>query len=157
MEAIDLHIRRYEDRDAEAVWDLHNRALHEIDAHGGNGPWDEDLHRIDEVYIRSGGEFVVGENNGRVVAMGALLPTGPGQGEIKRMRVEPSLQRQGLGRAILSALLEAARRRSLRRLHLETTAGQVAARGLYESSGFVMAGSRNEGNFEVLSYRLELR
>jgi ribosomal protein S18 acetylase RimI-like enzyme len=151
-----LHIRRYSQPDKQAVWRLHNVALEQIDAHGGNGPWDDDLHHIEHVYLETGGEFLVGIENARLVAMGALLPTAPGEAEIKRMRVEPDRQRQGFGRAILEALLAAARQRNLTRLHLETTTGQIAAQRLYESAGFVQTGRGRHGSFILLRYEKRL-
>lgn len=152
----DLEIRQYRDSDHDAVWDLHNEALNLIDAHGGNGPWDDDLHHIRQVYLESAGQFLVGTIDGRVVAMGALLPTGPAEAEIKRMRVAPALQRRGLGQAILSALIDKAIAAGITLLHLETTSGQIAARALYEKNCFVRHRARREGRFEVLTYRREL-
>lgn len=151
-----LQIRRYRQADKDAVWRLHNVALEQIDAHGGNGPWDDDLHHIEQVYLESGGEFLVGTENDRLVAMGALLPAGPGQAEIKRMRVEPDRQRQGLGRAILEALLDVAKQKKLSRLHLETTTCQIGAQRLYESAGFVRTGSGRHGTFTLLQYEKHL-
>jgi hypothetical protein len=58
-------------------------------AHLGNGPWDDDLHEIEAAYLRSGGEFLVGVLDGKVVAMGTLRRISPGKAEIKRMRVGP--------------------------------------------------------------------
>ena len=52
-----MKIRRYRESDQEEVWALHNLALEEADAHAGNGPWDDDLRHIREVYLDDGGEF----------------------------------------------------------------------------------------------------
>lgn len=67
-----LKVRRYRTADHDAVWQLHNESLLATGAHGGNGPWDDDLHQIEEVYLAPGGEFLVGLHQGRIVAMGAL-------------------------------------------------------------------------------------
>ncbi|MDQ3670324.1 MAG: hypothetical protein M3377_08620 [Actinomycetota bacterium] len=82
-----LRIRRFEDSDHDAVWALHNDALHHAGAHAGSGPWDDDLHAIRCVYHEQDGEFVVGMLDGELVAMGALRRSGPRRAEIKRMRV----------------------------------------------------------------------
>ena len=84
-----MEVRRYRAGDHDAVWDLHNVALNEVGAHVGNGPWDDDLHRIEAVYIQAGGEFYVGTIDGRIVAMGALKRLTDTRGEICRMRVHP--------------------------------------------------------------------
>ena len=67
-----LSVRRYQPGDRQAVRDLHNLALHDARAHGGNGPWDADLRAIESSYLDEGAELLVGTVNQRVVAMGAL-------------------------------------------------------------------------------------
>jgi len=148
----DLLIRRYRDADHDAVWDLHNTALNAVDAHGGNGPWDDDLHHVREVYLDAGGEFLVGERDGRLVAMGALCPLDQVTAEITRMRVHPDVWRCGFGQAMLERLQARAAELGYRLLHLETTAGQTAARGLYEKNGYVEVGRLRWRRFEVIAY-----
>ncbi len=132
----DLLIRRYRDSDRAAVWDLHNRALHAADAHGGHGPWDADLHDVSGVYVETGGEFLVGEADGRLVAMGALDRTDEYAAEIRRMRVDPAAWRRGYGRAMLEALQAQARDLGVRTLYLQTTARQEPAQALYRGAGY---------------------
>jgi len=60
-----LHIRRYEASDKRVVRRLHDDALNEVGAHLGSGQWDEDLNEIEDVYLGSGGEFLVGVLEGR--------------------------------------------------------------------------------------------
>jgi len=152
----DLIIRRYCEADHDAVWDLHNAALEAVDAHGGNGPWDDDLHRVREAYLERGGEFLVGEVDGRIVAMGALERTDAEDAEVVRMRTHPDFWRRGFGRAILTRLERRAAELGCRRLHLHTTAGQTAARGLYEASGYRLTGRTHWKRFEVLRYEKDL-
>ena len=147
-----MHIRRYEPTDHEAVWQLHNRALDAVGANAGNGPWDDDLHAIETVYIDNRGEFLVGEFEGRIVAMGALMRTDDHQAQIKRMRTHPEFQRRGFGQQILSALERRAMDLRYARLHLDTTRKQVAAQKLYEKNGYVFAGEGQVGRFPCLFY-----
>ena len=56
-----MQLRQYREDDHDEVLNLHNIALNEIGDHAGNSPWDDDLHKIEEVYIRPGGEFLVGD------------------------------------------------------------------------------------------------
>lgn len=84
-----LTLRRYQPSDQEAVWELHAVALVQTGAYISSGAWDDDLHRIEEVY---GGEFMVGLIEGRIVAMGALKRTTAERAAIKRMRVHPDYQ-----------------------------------------------------------------
>ncbi|MDP9370116.1 MAG: GNAT family N-acetyltransferase [Chloroflexota bacterium] len=147
-----LLIRRYETRDRDAVWALHNLALEQVGAHAGNGPWDDDLHRIEDAYLRVGGEFLVGLLGERIVAMGAFRRTGSNRAEIKRMRVHPTVQRQGCGRAILVELERRAASAGCITLYLDTTEGQVGAQHLYRRHGFRETGRTMRGGFETVLF-----
>ena len=147
-----MRIRRYLAMDHDAVWELHNGALLQVDAHAGDGLWDDDLRRIEAEYIETGGEFFVGTVSGRIVAMGALLRISDDRGEIRRMRVHPDFQRKGLGRQILLALEHRAVQSGFRTLILDTTAQQLAAIRLYTRSGYNEVGRSREASFEVLYF-----
>ncbi len=154
---MELVIRRYEARDYDAVWALHNLALEQVGAHAGNGPWDEDLHRIEDAYLRDGGEFLVGQLSERIVAMGAFRRMGSGRAEIKRMRVHPDVQRQGFGLAILVELERRAATGGCTTLHLDTTVGQVGAQHLYRRHGFQETGRTVRGGFETVLFEKRIR
>ena len=151
-----MKIRRYVVADHDAVWDLHNVALHQVNAHGGNGPWDDDLHRVEAEYIATGGEFYVGTADGRVVGMGALMKLSDDRAEIRRMRVHPDFQRRGLGRQMLSALEQRAVDLGFRTLLLDTTVQQVPAIRLYTQSGYKEVGRSRKGTFEVLEFEKKI-
>ncbi len=148
-----LLVRRYRDDDHDAVWALHNLALDSVGAHGANGPWDDDLHSIPSVYIDARGEFLVGRVDGDIVAIGALRQSGPGQGEIKRMRVHPRFQRWGFGREILFRLENRARELGYETLYLDTTVGQTAAQALYRCHGYMETRRTQLGPFEAIRSR----
>jgi|ERR1043166_7500341 ribosomal protein S18 acetylase RimI-like enzyme len=152
-----LAIRRYEPSDHDAVWELHEIALRAANADAGDGPWDDDLDRIEEVYLNSGGgEFLVGVVEGRVVAMGAVRRSSEFYGKIRRMRVHPDYQRRGFGQAILTALEQHANEVGYRVLHLDTTTLQEAARHLYTKNGYVEVGRRHAYGFELIFYEKKL-
>ena len=151
-----IHIRRYEPRDHDEVWNLHNLALNRVNAHGGNGQWDDDLHHVDEVYLQAGGEFLVGVLDGRIVAMGALKRVDAQRAAIKRMRVHPDVQRQGYGSAILSALEIRAIALGYRTLSLDTTTRQAAAQAFYTYHGYRDVGRDRYGEFELILYQKTL-
>lgn len=80
--------------------------------------------------------------------------------ELKRMYLDPAYRGQGIGRALLNRAIDWARDRGCRVIVLDTSGAMVAAKGLYESAGFVRTGTRTEvgehdSRCEVL-YRLEL-
>jgi GNAT superfamily N-acetyltransferase len=151
-----LTIRRYQAGDREAVWSLHNLALEEVGAHAGNGPWDEDVRRVEATYLGDGGEFLVGVLEGRVVAMGALRRRSAEVAEVKRMRVHPQVQRRGFGRAILVALERRARELGYVRLVLDTTTLQRAAIALYRDHGYVETGRATVAGFPTLLFAKRL-
>jgi GNAT superfamily N-acetyltransferase len=151
-----LNVRRYRPSDHVAVWDLHNLALQAVDAHGGNGPWDEDLRSVQDVYLDGPGEFLVGILHEHVVAMGALYKVSGEVGEIRRMRVHPSFQRHGYGTALLSRLEQRARELRCTRLFLETTSRQKGAQAFYEKNGYSRTTDRASGQFRLIRYEKAL-
>jgi GNAT superfamily N-acetyltransferase len=152
----DLEIRRYCPSDHDAVWALHNLALNQVNAHGGNGAWDDDLHQVEDAYLRDGGDFLVGTLAGRIVAMGALKRVDGRCAEVKRMRVHPDWQRRGLGSAILRALEARARELGYTVLRLDTTTRQPAAQAFYARSGYVRVGTDRYGEFDLILYEKTL-
>jgi GNAT superfamily N-acetyltransferase len=71
---------------------------------------------------------------GEAVGMAGLAVRG-GRGWVSGFGVVPAWRRKGLGRRLMSALLERARGCGLRHLQLEVLAGNDAARRLYEGVG----------------------
>ena len=131
-----LEIRRYIDTDHDDVWDLHILGLQTVGAYLGSGPWDDDLHNIENVYLNNRGEFLVGTYEGRLIAMGALRKTTDELAEIKRMRVHPDVQGRGYGQRILDELEARAVALGYTTLHLDTSIVQIAAQHLYRKNGF---------------------
>lgn len=145
-------LRAFEDRDAEAVWALHDAALEDAGVHGGRGPWEDDLRDVRAAYIEPGGEFLVAVSGEELVGMGGLRRRSASEGEIRRMRVRPDRQRLGLGRRILEALEGRARELGFESVVLDTTEGQTAARRLYEASGYRETGRREQGEFVFVDF-----
>ena len=67
------------------------------------------------------------------------LYTGALDAYVEELYVVPERRGRGLGRALLEATLEHARKRGAAHIDLNTSADDVAARGLYESLGFTNA------------------
>lgn len=132
-----LQIRRYRESDQPAVWELHELGLKNTDAYAGDGPWDDDMRHIPEQYLQNEGEFLVGEYEGQLVAMGAFRKTGEKEAEIKRMRTHPDFQGKGFGQQIYEALEAKAREMGYTRLHLDTGINFFPAQKLYTRNGFV--------------------
>lgn len=133
-----LRIRRYRWSDLDAVWSLHQIGLAQVGVVPGDGVYyDDDFPRITEVYLRAGGEFLVGEVPGAgLVAMGGLRRIDADTAEMCRLRVHPDHQRRGYGARITQELEDRARRLGYRTLRGDTTMRQVAALELYRKSGW---------------------
>lgn len=82
------------------------------------------------------GAFFVIRRDGMAVACGGVARFDDERGEVKRMYVVPEARGLGLGRAILVALEDEARRLGYIALVLETGDRQPEALGLYRSSGY---------------------
>jgi putative acetyltransferase len=74
----------------------------------------------------------------QLMGCGALKELDPTHGEIKSMRTASAHLRKGVAAALLTHILEEARKRSYRRLSLETGSMEAfaAARSLYMRFGF---------------------
>ncbi|MGH3251597.1 MAG: GNAT family N-acetyltransferase [Trebonia sp.] len=86
--------------------------------------------------------FVSYRDGDAVLGVAAIKELGAGDAEIKSMHTAAAARGRGVGRGLLSHLLDTARARGYRRVLLETgtTPGFAAARTLYESAGFTPTG-----------------
>ena len=149
-------IRSFQPSDTENVVAFHERVLRETGAFAP-GLWNDDMKNIEEVYIRSGGCFILLEEENSLLAMGALRIICPTEAEIKRMRVEPSRQRQGLGQQVLDNLLSRAKERGIDRVILDTTEVQRAAQQFYQKNGFVEYKRGRWNDLTLIFYEKRLR
>jgi GNAT superfamily N-acetyltransferase len=132
----ELKLRRYHESDQAAVLELHLLGLIQMGSKVVAGPWDEDIRHIIEHYYHNQGEFLLGEYEGKLAAMGAFRKTGPQEAEIKRMRTHPDWQGRGFGQTIYTALEQRAREMGYTRLHLETGTQMITAQKFYTKNGF---------------------
>ncbi|RFS83154.1 GNAT family N-acetyltransferase [Actinomadura spongiicola] len=151
-----LRLRRYHAADHDTVLALHREGLAQVGLRPGDGVYyDHDFFRMEDIYLRNDGEFLVGELDGRIVAMGGLrradlVPGGrarafggyaPGDpaldaAEMVRLRVVPAAQRRGYGTAVVQALEERAVEYGYRILRADTTELQAPALALYGKFGW---------------------
>jgi GNAT superfamily N-acetyltransferase len=83
------------------------------------------------------GRLLVGYEDDRAVACGAVRVIGDGIAEIKRMYVAPQARGRGLGRTLLAALELQAVELGCDTARLDTAAKLAEAVGLYGSAGYV--------------------
>ena len=80
--------------------------------------------------------FFVARLDGRAVGCGGLVLGKEGKAEIKRMFVTDAARGKGVGRAILEAIEDVARREDVRVIRLETGPKSQQALSLYRSFGY---------------------
>ena len=124
----------------------------------GTATWDETpwtvQARLDWFAERTrlGDPVLVAEREGRVVGFGYLSPyrarTGWRFTAEDTLYLAPSAQRQGVGAALLGALVEAARARGLHALVAVIEAGNAGSIALHARFGFVEAGRKREVGFK---------
>lgn len=73
---------------------------------------------------------------------GLLAPRGGGQADVQTVTVAAHARRRGLGRTLLSTLLNEARRRGISEVFLEVRVDNPNAQALYASFGFEAIGIR---------------
>jgi ribosomal protein S18 acetylase RimI-like enzyme len=132
MEAV--VVREFEAGDAEAF-----RRLNEewIVKYFELEPKDEYVFaNPEETILEKGGRIFFVEEGGKALGCCALLKIGEEEFEVGKMAVTESAKGRGLGRMVLVAAMEAARKSGAKRLFLETNSGLAPAIGLYESLGF---------------------
>lgn len=131
-----LKIRRYNSKDHDVVWELHKLGLVEI---GGmpskDNPWDQDIDNIEKVYLQ-GGDFIVGELDGQIVAMAAFKRVDSDTAELKRMRVHPDFQRRGFGQSIVQELEKTAKRMGYKKMVLNSSPRWTKAQKFYRKMGY---------------------
>jgi GNAT superfamily N-acetyltransferase len=158
-------LRRARGSDSKEAHALHERALKptaawvEVDDRapddladlrryyfGGREPPSSSL----DVDSGADGDFIVGVENGQIVAMGAIRRVDKANecfgccyardgddrfaAEVKRMRIDPSAQGKGYGRRVLRALIGLAARKGYRWACVETALILTPAVSLYRSS-----------------------
>jgi len=148
-------VRRYESGDQAAVQRVFRRAMREAGTDPTDVPGTRDLDWIEAAYLDTGGEFLVVEVGGEVVATGGLAVDGD-VGELFRVAVDPDHQRAGHGSRLLAALEDAARERGVERMVLTTARRQDAAVDFYLGHGYDQTGRDRYGEYRLRHYAKRL-
>ncbi|HUZ94066.1 MAG TPA: GNAT family N-acetyltransferase [Edaphobacter sp.] len=129
-----LQLRPFKLADAAAL-----RALNEawIEKHFGLEELDREIlgNPIGHI-IEPGGFIYMACIDGRAVGCCALIPEGAGVYQIAKMAVDEQHRRRGIGRKLLSHVIEEARAAGATLLTLESSDKLTSAVHLYESLGF---------------------
>jgi putative acetyltransferase len=89
-----------------------------------------------EHILRPGGEIVMAISDGRAIGCCALLRMTGGSFELGKMAVAEDFRGSGVGRKLLTHVIERAKQIGAKRLYLETSTRLPNAIHLYEAHGF---------------------
>lgn len=117
----------------------HLGAVHQIEALCFSQPWSEAAlqSELDNPLAC----FLVAEQEGAAVAYGGMHCVAE-EAYVANIAVHPDYRGQGLGRAVICALIEEAAKRGMSTISLEVRESNVPAIRLYEQLGFVLVGKR---------------
>jgi GNAT superfamily N-acetyltransferase len=139
-----IDIRTWEDSDFENAVILNREAEEHIGMKSENGDWVKDMEGVSDVFLKGGGDFLVGFLDKKLIVMGGYKRLAKKQIEIKRMRVSPDLQGKGIGRWFLELLEKKAKESGITYSVVSTTSKQTGALRLYSGSGYKEVGRRIE-------------
>jgi GNAT superfamily N-acetyltransferase len=94
----------YQPEHQEPMRALHRSAIEGFTLGMSQQEDEADLRAIEEVYVRSGGEFLLGFIDERLAAMGGFKRLSAGAAELRRMRIARDLQGRGHGTLMLREL-----------------------------------------------------
>ena len=127
--------RRFTAPDQDAVRSL---VLQGLGEHFGciDETMNPDMDDVNAHYIQPGHLFILAEVDGQLAGTGALKTVAPGVAQMVRVSVCAAQRRHGIGRAIVTQLVQSARQRQFERVLVETNNDWSDAIGLYRSCGF---------------------
>lgn len=95
-----------------------------------------ELEALPLPYIPPYGALLFAQINGDTAGCVALRRLNDETGEMKRLYVRPAFRSWGLGKHLIEAAIQAARRAGYTNLRLDTLPSMAAAQGLYQKLGF---------------------
>lgn len=109
-----------------------------------------------EQALKKGLFSVVAKDNGKIIGMGRLVGDGVMYCYIQDVRVLPQYQNKGIGKAIVSKLIDYARQNGISSTSISI--GLMSAKGkesFYEELGFIKQPSNNIGSGMIMDIDIE--
>ncbi len=123
-------------------WDVEAVAVLERELFG-HDPWSPEQFWGELAHMPETRWYAVHEDDAGIDGYVGLF-TVPPEADVQTIAVATRSQGRGLGRELLDALVEEARRRGCTQLFLEVLADNSPALALYEGAGFVSQGRRTD-------------
>lgn len=151
-----MRLIRYQPQFQEPMLTLHRSAIEGF-ALGMSQQQDEaDLVAVEDVYLRSGGEFLLGFIGEKLVAMGGYKRLSDGLAELRRMRIASNLRGRGYGTILLRELERRAFQSGVRTLCLDTARRRPLTLEFYRKHGYQETGQSFYGAVETVQFNKTL-
>ncbi len=128
----------------------------EVDLEG----YDRDLLDVEEAYRKTGGEFVVLEEDGRIIGAHATQPVDQDQGLVtfRRLYLPARVRGSGAGKFLMDWAVQWSRDNGYRRVEFWSDTRFARAHRFFERYGFVRAGIRDveEGKLSFSEYHFSM-
>jgi GNAT superfamily N-acetyltransferase len=147
-----MRLIRYSDDYREAMLALHRSALVGIPLGMSQQEDEADLVAIEQVYLREGGEFLLGFIHERLVAMGGFKRLTDTSATLRRMRIERELQGRGYGTQLLRELERLAFQSGIRTLCLDAARRRPLTLEFYRKHGYQETGRGFYGEVETVQF-----
>ena len=148
---------RYRLEFEEAMLALHRSAIEGFNLGMSQQEDEADLKAISQIYLDSGGEFLLGFLGERLVAMGGFKRISNELVELRRMRIATDLQGRGYGTLLLRELEQRALKSGARMVCLDTARRRPLTLEFYRRHGYQETGSSYYGTVETVQFSKELR
>lgn len=151
-----LHLVRYQAEYQEPMLALHRSAIEGFTLGMSQEQDEADLVAVEDVYLRKGGEFLLGFIGERLVAMGGFKWLSDGLAELRRMRIARDLQGKGYGTLLLQELELRALQSGIRTLCLQAARRRPLTLEFYRKHGYKETGQSYYGAVETVRFRKAL-
>jgi L-amino acid N-acyltransferase YncA len=135
--------------DAPAVRQLFIKALKQEGIYDSEHFPDEDIIEIPKAYQGQKGEFLVAEENGRVVGTVGVFGVGADTVILRRYYVDEEYQGKGIGRALLGRIISLCEQRVYKAIVAISELELKRALNIYLSTGFRVFKTTDKANFLV--------
>ena len=142
----------YQPEYREPMLALHRSAIEGFTLGMSQQQDEADLVAVEEIYLRSRGEFLLGFIGVRLIAMGGFKRLSDDLAELRRMRIARDLQGRGYGALILGELERRAFQYGIRTLCLDTARRRPLTLEFYRKHGYQETGQSFYGAVETVQF-----
>jgi GNAT superfamily N-acetyltransferase len=151
-----MHLIRYQPEFQEPMLALHRSAIEGFILGMSQEQDEADLVAVEDVYLCSRGEFLLGFMGERLVAMGGFKRLSDDLAELRRMRIARDLQGRGYGTLLLRELERRAFQSGVRTLCLAAARRRPLTLEFYRKHGYQETGQSFYGAVETVQFKKAL-